>query len=215
VVATSMVADACARHVVKLAYASSSEVYGDNGWRVLDESSSLAPTSGIYGLGKQWGEQVCASYLSARELLILRPLMVYGPGQRAGPGWAALPTFVENAIKREPIVVHRGSRRSWCYVTDVARAIVDLLEADAAGAYNVGRDDDEVEMVEVARMACRLTGVSEELIEVVDPPRLQTVIKRVSCAKLGATGWRPMVSLEDGMKRVYEDLLLLPSRSSI
>jgi nucleoside-diphosphate-sugar epimerase len=207
VVATTMVAQACASYGVRMVYASSSEVYGDRGVVVVDEDSETTPTSGLYGLMKLWGEQVCRHYLDDYRLLVVRPLMVYGPGQRVGPGWAALPTFLANAINRVPIEVHSPAMRSWCYVDDVARALAHLVERRAWGTYNVGRDDEEVSMTDVACWACNLAGAPYDLIRVTPASPLQTRIKRVSCQKLLSTGWRPQVPLHEGMRRVYESML--------
>ena len=53
-------------------------------------------------------------------------------------------------------------------------------------------------------MACDLAGAPYDLIELVDPPGRQTVVKRLATTKIRALGWRPEVSLEEGMQRVYE-----------
>jgi nucleoside-diphosphate-sugar epimerase len=70
--------------------------------------------------------------------------------------------------------------------------------------FNIGRDDDPRSMLEIARMACKLAGAPEDLIELVDPPAGQTAVKRLSTARLRALGWEPTVELEDGMARVYD-----------
>jgi nucleoside-diphosphate-sugar epimerase len=50
-------------------------------------------------------------------------------------------------------------------------------------------------------MACDLTGASHDLIEVVDAPANQTVVKRLPTEKLRGLGWEPQVDLKEGMVR--------------
>ena len=80
-----------------------------------------------------------------------------------------------------------------------------LLDADATGAHDVGRDDDPRTLLEIAQLACRLAGAPEELIDVVDPPvGPAPVLDRLDLRGLHELGWRPEVELEDGMRRTLE-----------
>lgn len=201
---TTAVAHACAKHETKLVYASTSEVYGDHGLDEVDEQSPLAPT-GIYGLSKLWGEQVCELYAGER-LLTMRFVMAYGPGLPVGRGRAAIANFLDCALRGEPITVHHGGERAWCYISDLVRAIRQLIEDDAHGVWNVGRDDDYRMMREVAELACELAAQPSSLIKEVEAPAGQTLVKRISCAKLRATGWTPRVPLEEGMAELLADI---------
>jgi len=98
-----------------------------------------------------------------------------------------------------PLPVYRGDARAWCWIGDTARAIRVVLERGEEGIYNVGRDDEPVPTIEAARLACRLTGKSEDLIEEVDSPG-QSV--RIAADKLRALGWEPEVDLETGMRHL-------------
>lgn len=206
---TATVAQACGDAGVRLAYASTSEVYGDCAEACVAEDAVGRLPHNLYGLSKRWGEEVCRLY-APTGLVVLRFSMPYGPGHPPGRGRAALTNFLWNAHERRPIPVHRNSERSWCWVGDTARAvrmILDLPDAEAAGAWNVGRDDNSLPMVEVARMACDLVGAPHSLIEEVDAPARQTVVKRLDTRKLAALGWKPEVDLAEGMRRTYDWLL--------
>ena len=86
-----------------------------------------------------------------------------------------------------------------------------LLEGGQTGAWNVGRDDAGTPMVEIARIACRLTGAPEDLIEEVDPPNPGGVVHRISTAKLRELGWRPEIDLEEGMRATLDWLASAPT----
>lgn len=199
---TTIVAKTCGDLHMRLAYASTSEVYGDHGDVVCDEVDGpwVLPHN-LYGLSKRWGEEVCGLY-APDKLTIFRPSMPYGPGAPPGRGRRALDNMLWQAHHRMPIPVHRHAERSWCWVGDAVRAMRLLLERPYGGAFNVGRDDDPRSMYHVAQMACALTQAPFELIEEIEPPQRQTVVKRLSTQRLREIGWEPTVELEEGMREV-------------
>ena len=243
---TATVARACGEARVRLAYASTSEVYGDAGeaeccededesrrivleraFAEQDATSSVPPPTApgafrrvalvgqhqphnAYGLSKRWGEEACRLY-APLDLAILRFSMPFGPGLPAGRGRAAIVNMLWQAAHHEPIPVHRGAERSWCWVGDTARAVRTILESGCDGAWNVGRDDLRASMLEVAELACDITGAPYSLIAEVDAPARQTVVKRLSTERLRRLGWEPQVGLEEGMRRTYEALVLGPA----
>lgn len=200
---TAVVARACGDMGVRVVYASTSEVYGDNGDAVCDEHDGpFSLPHNLYGLSKLWGEQACRLYAPDR-LTTLRFSMPYGPGLPAGVGRAAIVNMLWQALHGEPIPVHRGAERSWCWIGDTVAAARLAIEADG-GVFNVGRDDDAVPMGVVADMACQLAGASLDLVRVVDPPARQTVVKRLATDRVRALGWWPRVELGEGMERTLE-----------
>ena len=203
---TALIAKECGERGVRLAYASTSEVYGDGAERTWeeDELGSVLPHN-LYGLSKRWGEEACRLY-APEGLLVFRLSMPYGPGLPAGRGRAALVNFLDQAANRLPVTVHRGSERSWCWVGDTARALRLILEQGKPGAWNVGRDDNATPMFEVAKLACDVVGAPHSLIVEVDPPERQTVVKRLSTQKLTRLGWVPRVDLREGIERTWAAL---------
>jgi UDP-glucuronate decarboxylase len=200
---TTLLAQVCGEAGVRMAYASTSEIYGDHGGDVYDEDAAWAMPRNLYGLTKRWGEEVCRMYCPD-GLVIFRPSMPYGPGCPPGRGRRAMDTMLWAGEHRMPITVHRGAERSWCWVGDTVRAIRLAVEQPEAGVFNIGRDDDPRSMLEVAQLACKLAGAPDTLIQEVDPPANQIVIKRIVTDRIRALGWAPTVDLEDGMARVYD-----------
>lgn len=200
---TALVAKACGDAGVPVAYASTSEVYGDLGQSPAWEGCRMKLPHNAYGLTKRWGEEILQLYAPA-GLINFRLSMPYGPGLPPGFGRAAIVCFLDQADRGEPIYVHRGSERAWCWVGDTVRGMRYVLEGRAAGDWNIGRDDNAVSMRRVAEIACDLTGASHDLIHETDPPDRQTVVKRLTTVKLRNLGWRPEIELEKGMSRVLE-----------
>lgn len=208
---TALVAQACGTFGARLIYASTSEVYGDNGAEVCDEVyGPFVLPHNVYGLSKRWGEEVAELY-APDELTILRFSMPYGPGLPAGRGRAAIINMLWQARTHQTITVHRGSERSWCWIGDTVRAARIAIEETDGGAFNIGRDDNPVPMSMVAQMACVIANTDgQDLIEYVDAPEAQTVVKRLSTDAIRRLGWEPLVDLEDGMERtMYEWVELL------
>lgn len=201
---TALVARACGEANVRLVYASTSEIYGDNGDELCHEDAGpFRLPHNAYGVTKGHGEDMCDLY-APDALTVLRFSMPYGGGLPAGRGRAAIINFLYNALHRLPLTVHRDSERSWCHISDTVRATRMVIDQTDGGAFNVGRDDNPLPMRRVAEMACDLVGAPHSLIVDVDAPARQTCVKRLSTEKIRALGWRPLVDLEDGMARTLE-----------
>jgi dTDP-glucose 4,6-dehydratase len=179
---TELVARACRERAVRLLHGSSSSVYDDD---------------------TPYADSKRASEEAAAGATILRFAFPYGPGQRRG----AIPTMLREALDAQPILVYRGWKRSFCFAADMARAVAALLDANAEGAWDIGRDDDPRTLHEVAQLACRLAEAPETLIEVVDPPPGPAPeLRGLDLAPLHALGWRPRVALESGMRVTLDHL---------
>lgn len=163
-------------------------------------SSSEAPLGlNMYGLSKLWGEQAAQLYFPGCQ--IIRLYMPYGPGHPPGRGRAALTNFLWAAARREPLTVHAGASRPWCWIGDTVRGMRLVLEDGRGGIWNVGRSDNERSMLEVAELACDLTGAPRDLIELFDLPRGYAAAKHPDTTALLNLGWRPEVELGEGMAR--------------
>lgn len=207
---TALVAQACGDFGARLVYASTSEIYGDNGDTLCDEEDGpFTLPHNVYGLSKGWGEDACRLYCPD-GLTILRFSMPYGPGLPAGRGRAAIINMLWQAKHNAPMPVHMGAERSWCWIGDTVRAARLAIEK-GEGAYNVGRDDGATPMSFVAHLACELYDRdADDLIELVDAPANQTVVKRLSTQAIRELGWKPEVDLAVGMAttaRTWVDLL--------
>lgn len=215
---TTMVANACSEIGARMVYASTSEIYGDQGDKICFEHGPLRLSHNLYGVSKFWGEHSAALYAAnGPGLQVLRLSMPYGPGMVPGRGRAAIVNMLWQANTGQPIPVHKGSERAWCWVGDTVNGIRRVIEngeiayaawewEDGIGIYNIGRSDNPVSMVSVAEEACRIAGADSGLVNIIDPPAMQTVVKRLSNEKLKTLGWNPVVEIEDGMRRVFESV---------
>jgi len=200
---TTIVAKWCGELGIRLAYVSTSEIYGDQGHNICHEDGELKLPHNLYGLSKRWGEEV-SQLFAPKKLVIARLSMPYGPGVPPGMGRRAMDTMLWQANNNLPITVHIDSQRSWCWVGDTVRGLRMIIENPEAGTYNIGRDDDNRTMQEIAERACELAGAPKSLIQMVPAPTKQTVVKKLSTDKIRSLGWKPTVELEEGILQVWD-----------
>lgn len=209
---TARVAKAAESVGARLVYVSSSEVYGDAGETECREAHVVGwahVPHNIYGLSKLWGEH--AARLYAKNLQIVRLSMPYGPGVPPGRGRAALVNICHQAVTGQEMPIHEGSERAWCWIGDTVRGIRTVIEdgdttvdGSPRGVYNIGRDDNALPMVELARVVCAMVGADPALIKIVPAPAHQTIVKRLSTKRLRRLGWEPLVPIDDGLLEVLE-----------
>jgi UDP-glucuronate 4-epimerase len=138
ILGTRAVLDACARHGVRLVYASSSSVYGDAGELPVRETAPLRPIS-PYGASKVMTEVLAGAYAQSYglEAVGLRYFTVYGPRQRPD---MALARFIEAAVHGHELPIFGDGRqmRDFTYVLDVVAATIAAAQRGRSGGiYNV------------------------------------------------------------------------------
>lgn len=201
---SAFVARACGERQIPVLYSSTSEIYGDHGARTCyEDAGPFSLPHNLYGLSKKWAEDVFRLY-APDGLRIVRLSMPYGPGAPPGKGRRAMDNFLWNAHHRKSITVHRGSERSWCHVSDTVRGIRLVLENGAYRSYNVGRDDKPLSMLDLAWQCCDMAGAPNSLIHEVDPPAMQTVVKKLSTERLRSLDWKPQIELSEGLPELYD-----------
>jgi len=189
--------------VKKLIFSSSAAVYGDNPVVPKLEEMLLEPKS-PYGITKLDGEYYCAMFTREGRLpaTALRYFNVFGPRQDPRSQYAAaVPTFIERALKNEPITVFGAGEqtRDFILVKDIVAANAFFaLEAKATGVFNVGYGQG-TSVKDLATEICRLAGSKSKIIYA--PPRMGDVQHSVaSIAKLRQVGFSPKGDLTEGLR---------------
>ncbi len=182
---------------------STSEVYGPD-CDPMDEREPSPRPNNRYGLSKLLGEQLVEYEVRTHSLhaVSLRPFMVYDEDEDLGDHRSAMIRFASELSQRRPIQVHRGSARSWLHVSDAVRAIEAASHVREYAVINIGHPD----VVPIETLAERIraeVGAPESLVEIADLPARMTLVKRPSLARQQELlGVMPVVSLDDGVKRV-------------
>jgi dTDP-glucose 4,6-dehydratase len=190
--------------------ASTSEIYGDPLVHPQPESywgnvNTIGPR-GCYDEAKRAAEAFAMAYHRAHEVdtRIIRIFNTHGPRMQVSDG-RAVPNFMAQAIRGEPITVYGdGSQtRSLCYVSDLVRGVLAVLEKGDEMPVNLG-NPHEVTVLQLAQTIVRLADSKSKIVHrelpVDDPKQRRPDITHAK--KL--LGWEPEVELEDGLSRTLE-----------
>lgn len=184
----------------RVVYLSSGETYGAQDVPFTEEAPLLGTSP--YALAKIEGERALAAACARRAiaLSILRPSVVYGPGQR-GPMF--LPSLVHALTHGERFAMTAGEQtRDFIHVDDVAAAIVAAL-AGPAGTYNVATGT-EITMRALATAVAARTSRADLLDVGALPYRDNEQMRYVLSPDRAASslGWRAAVTLAAGLDQV-------------
>lgn len=192
--------------VKKLVFSSSAAIYGDNPVTPKVETMLPEPKS-PYAITKLDGEHYCQ--LFAREGRIatacLRYFNVFGPRQNPRSQYAAaVPIFIERAVRHEPIVIHGDGEqtRDFIYVKDIAAANTFLAQSNDCGVFNVAYGQ-RLSIKELAGLIRQLTGSRSEIQYATGRPG-DVKHSLASVARLEATGFTPRASFSEGLRATIQ-----------
>jgi dTDP-glucose 4,6-dehydratase len=190
--------------------ASTSEAYGDPLVHPQPETywGNVNPVGvrSVYDEAKRFSEAATMAYRRSRDLdvCIVRIFNTFGPRMKPGDG-RAIPTFISQALRGEPLTVHgTGTQtRAICYVEDLVRGILLLLDSTETGPVNCGTEH-EMSMRDLAERIVALTG-SRSPIEyrprAADDPEMRRPDLTLARTRLG---YEPRVDPDEGLRRTID-----------
>ena len=192
--------------------ASTSEVYGDPLLHPQTESywgnvNPIGPR-GVYDEAKRFSEALTMAYHRTHGLdtKIARIFNTHGPRMRLDDG-RVVPAFAAQALRGEDLTVFGdgGQTRSFCYVDDLVRGILLLLDSTEHEPVNLG-NPAEMTMNQFAQLVLELTGARSRItykpLPEDDPKVRQPDITRARTL----LGWEPRIPLEEGFRRTIADV---------
>ena len=216
VIGTMNMLELARRKSARLLQASTSEVYGDPEVHPQPESyvghvNAIGPRA-CYDEGKRAAETLIFDYrrLYGLEVKVARIFNTYGPRMLENDG-RVVSNFIVQALRGEPVTVYgQGTQtRSFCFVDDLVRGLELLMESPASvtGPCNLG-NPHEITIEAIAREVLAYTRSTSPLrfepLPKDDPKRRKPVIETA----LRTLGWRPTVTLKDGLKATIAYFLL-------
>ena len=213
----NVISAAYANEVRKLLFLGSSCIYPKHAPQPIPETAlltgALEPTNDAYAIAKIAGIKLCQAYAAeyGQNYLSAMPTNLYGPGDNFDlVSSHVLPALLRKAHEaktsgaREIVVWGTGTpRREFLHVDDMADACVFLLNHyDSPEIINIGCGAD-VSIRELVELICDVVGFDGELTFDSTKPD-GTPRKLLDVSKLNALGWRPKISLREGIASTYE-----------
>ncbi|MDH2050999.1 GDP-L-fucose synthase family protein [Achromobacter marplatensis] len=211
---------AYAAGVRKLLFLGSSCIYPREAAQPLREDALLTgpleSTNEPYAIAKIAGLKLCEAYQReyGARFICAMPTNLYGPhdnydlhSSHVLP--ALIRKFHEGRESGQESVTIWGTGtplREFLYVDDLAQACVTLMEhPDAEGIYNIGAGKD-ISIADLAALVARVVGYHGRIVYDTTKPD-GTPRKLMDSSRVQALGWRPDVSLVDGITLAYGHFL--------
>lgn len=186
-------------------------------------SGPLEPTNEPYAVAKIAGIKLCESYNRqfGTDFRSVMPTNLYGPGDNYHPENShvipgLIRRFHEAKTAKAPSVTVWGTgtpMREFLYVDDMAAASVHIMDLDKAvyarhttprlSHINVGAGED-ISIRTLTTLVREAVGYEGEIIFDTSKPDGMPR-KLMDSSLITSLGWRPQISLEQGLRRAYAD----------
>ena len=202
VLASQRVFEAAVEAGVRVVNASSSSVYGDAERFPTPEETEPRPIS-PYGITKLAAEHLARAYARSfgLDVVVVRYFNAFGPRQRPDMAFTRM-AFALAEGRPFDLYGDGEQTRGWTYVGDVVSATVAAMER-GEGTYNVG-GGVEASMREAISILEQVSGRRLELREAPPVPGDQRRTRADTTRIREQLGWRPQVSLEDGLSAQWK-----------
>jgi nucleoside-diphosphate-sugar epimerase len=188
----------------KIIFPNTNSGYGrmQEGVAYCDETSALDPVS-LYGKLKVQAE---LEILAAKNSITLRLATVFGASPRMRMDLLVNDFVYRALIDRTAVLFEPHFKRNYIHVRDVVRAFMhamDNFETMKNEAYNVGLSDANLSKselcVEIKKQLPKFVYIESAIGE--DPDKRNYI---VSNEKIEKTGYKPQVSLQDGITELIK-----------
>ena len=199
---------------------SSSEIYGDPSPENIPTPETyrgLVSCTGpraCYDEAKRYGETLCVNFAQQAGVPVksARPFNNYGPGLKITDR-RVLPDYARDVLNnRDIVMLSDGSpKRTFCYVADAICGYYKILVKGRPGeAYNIGVEEPEVSMLELAQKVVNIAreqlgytgkvirGESSDKDYLLDNPNRRCPIIEKARRELG---YNPSIQIDEGLKR--------------
>ena len=205
----------------KILIASSSEVYGKSEAVPFLEDDDIVLGSTClsrwsYACTKAVDEFLGLAFYQqyGLDVIIGRFFNTIGPRQTGQYGMV-VPRFIQKALKNETLQIYGTGKqtRCFCYVADLVKAIIGLMNCRQASGkvYNIG-NNEEITIEELADKIVKITGSrsKKEFVpyEIAYGRPMEDMMRRVpSVERIKKTiDWEPKTSLDETLKLITESL---------
>ncbi|MCS7073395.1 MAG: GDP-L-fucose synthase [Bacteroidia bacterium] len=217
-IASNVIHAAWKTNVKKLLFFGSSCIYPKFAPQPIKESyllsGELEPTNEPYAIAKIAGLKLCEAYRDqyGANFISVMPTNLYGPNdnydlQNSHVLPALIRKFHEAKTHNLPEVIVWGDGtplREFLHVDDLAEAALHLmLHYNEREFVNIGVGQD-ISIAELAKLVKTIVGYKGKIVFDTSKPN-GTPRKLLDISKLKSIGFVPKISLEDGIRKVYQE----------
>jgi GDP-L-fucose synthase len=216
---SNVIHQAYVNNVKKLLFLGSSCIYPKLASQPLKEdyllTGLLEPTNEPYAIAKIAGIKMCDAYREQYgcNFISVMPTNLYGPNDNYDLNNShVLPAMLRKFIlakrNEEASVTIWGTgspKREFLHANDLAEACLFLMtNYNESGLVNIGIGDD-ISILDLAHLVKQIVGFEGEILT--DPSKPDgTPRKLMDVSKLNALGWKAKITLEEGIRKVYEEI---------
>lgn len=199
------------QHQAKVVFASTSEIYGDpvvspqneNYWGFVNSFGDRS----CYDEAKRFGEALIytANKTHSKRHGIVRIFNTYGPRMNPSDG-RVITNLITQAIQNKDLTIYgKGAQtRSFCFISDLVKAIALYAEHDINVPVNIG-NDEEFSINDLAQIILKKTSSKSQIFYAElpkdDPQHRRPDLTR---AKQLLTPWKPEIGLDEGLEKMIE-----------
>ena len=195
----------------RILQASTSEIYGNPSVHPQPESyvGSVNPIGprACYDEGKRAAETLFFDYhrQHGMDIRVVRIFNTFGPQMALNDG-RVVSNFILQALKNKPITIYGdGSQtRSFCYVDDLVKALILMMEQHKViGPINIG-NPEEITVLQLAEEIINLTNSKSNIVYKdlpIDDPIQRKPDITLAKEKLD---WIPQISREEGLRKTIK-----------
>ena len=169
----------------------------------------LEPTNDAYAIAKIAGIKMCQAYRKQYgfNTISLMPMNLYGPNDNFDlESSHVLPAMIRKFHEAKDKVTLWGdgsAMREFLHVDDLAEACFECMKSyDSPDVINVGTGQD-VTIKELAETVADVVGFKGEIVWDTSKPN-GTPRKVLNIEKIKTLGWKPKISLREGIESTYE-----------
>lgn len=205
------------QNVIRVAFASSNEIYGENRGDVefFDEDYCGFINSNTLRAGypesKRCGEALCQAYIAQKGIDVVIPRFTrsYGPTMLLTDS-KAISQFLKNGIRKEDIVLKSAGTQfySYTYVADAITGLLYVLLLGKTGeAYNISDEASDIMLKDLAVIIAEKsnTKVIYEIPDEIEAAGYSKVTKARLCGnKIKKLGWKAKYDIKTGIERTID-----------
>ena len=216
-IASNIIHAAASTGVRKLMFLGSSCFYPRQAEQPIREQTLLEgpfePTNEWYAVAKVAGVKLCQAYRRQyeRDFIAVVPTNLYGPSDNFDPaGGHVIPSL----IRRIHEAVVDGARavelwgtgrpiREFLYVDDAANALLHLMENYSSDEIINVAGGENISIADLAALIAEIVGYTGDFyFDTSKPDGMPRKI--LDGGLIRATGWRPAISLKEGLQCTYD-----------